>query len=250
MNFKHALGSLKRHNHLKKTIFRTYNISDKICLLANTYKNELKTIISHLQDNKLIAIPNPLNSIPNYSKLENEKKNRIIFVGRLNVPEKNLMEMIHIYEKIYEKYTNWELNIIGDDTNIQNIKDYIKRKAITSINFIGHQTQLSKIYSEAKIICMTSIYEGWPMVIAEAQSYGCVPILYNSFGAANEIINYGKAGILISKNNLNEFVYQLSNLIENSNRLQKLQIQCIEYSKRWHVKHIVDQWEELYNESI
>lgn len=45
---------------------------------------------------------------------------------------------------------------------------------------------------------MTSIYEGFPMTLLECQSFGVVPLLYNSFSAAVDIIDDGINGYLIS----------------------------------------------------
>ena len=46
---------------------------------------------------------------------------------------------------------------------------------------------------------MTSHIEGWPMTLLEAQQYGCVPIVYNTFAALSEIIENNVNGYIIGK---------------------------------------------------
>lgn len=52
-------------------------------------------------------------------------------------------------------------------------------KGIPNIRFVGYQDPLS-YQLESRILCLTSIYEGWGMVLTEAMQCGAVPIAFNS----------------------------------------------------------------------
>ena len=43
-------------------------------------------------------------------------------------------------------------------------------------------------YKKASFICLTSNFEGWGMSLVEGMSYGCVPIVLNSFQATDAFI--------------------------------------------------------------
>lgn len=49
----------------------------------------------------------------------------------------------------------------------------------------------------ASILCMTSTIEGLPMVLLEVMAAGCVPIVYGSFAAAEDVITNGENGYVV-----------------------------------------------------
>ena len=61
---------------------------------------------------------------------------------------------------------------------------------------MGLQIQQNTI-KRAPILCMTSNYEGFPMVLVEAMQYGCVPFAFDSFPSLYDIINDGINGVIV-----------------------------------------------------
>lgn len=64
---------------------------------------------------------------------------------------------------------------------------------LRNIEFKGTQPS-EPYYAESSVLCMTSTYEGFPMVLIEAQQYGCVPMAFDSFEAVHDIIEDGENG--------------------------------------------------------
>lgn len=62
--------------------------------------------------------------------------------------------------------------------------------ALQRIEFVG-QTDSAPYYSSARILLLTSNYEGTPMVITEAMAAGVVPIVMNTFKDADLNIKNG-----------------------------------------------------------
>ena len=82
--------------------------------------------------------------------------------------------------------------------------------------------QIRNIYEKAKILLMTSNYEGTPMVIPEAMAYGTVPIVMNSFAGVNDIIKNGFNGILTKPFSIKDMSNTIQLLINNSNKLEEI----------------------------
>lgn len=57
--------------------------------------------------------------------------------------------------------------------------------------FTGWQDPES-FYRDASILCLTSDFEGWGMVLTEAMTFGAVPVAFNSYAAITDIIDDGK----------------------------------------------------------
>ncbi len=59
---------------------------------------------------------------------------------------------------------------------------------------------------------MPSRWEGAPLMIAEAQQLGCVPVA-TAVGAVDELINHGRDGILIRNGNDAQIVADMTRIL-------------------------------------
>ena len=97
---------------------------------------------------------------------------------------------------------------------------------------------------------MTSSTEGLPMVILEAQMYGCIPVAYNSFSSLDEIITNGVNGYKIPAFNRNKFAEQLEWLMDNETERIRMARICQQSVKRFDTKIITRQWIELFQDVL
>ena len=93
---------------------------------------------------------------------------------------------------------------------------------------------------------MTSIFEGFPLVLAEAMSRGCIPIAFDSFKSIHDIVNTDN-GVLVEPYNIKQYVKELMLLTSNEQlRLSKAR-NAQESAKRFEVNYICSQWISLFN---
>ena len=95
---------------------------------------------------------------------------------------------------------------------------------------------------------MTSKYEGFPMTLIECQSFGCVPIIYDSYPAAKEIVVDGENGYLIPFRQKRKYADRLNDLISNTTLLKKLSFNSIRSVQRYSPDYIMDEWINLINQ--
>ncbi len=77
-------------------------------------------------------------------------------------------------------------------------------QGIPNIRFVGYQDPLP-YQLESSISCMTSLYEGWGMVLTEAMQCGAVPIAFNSFASVTDVIDHGRNGILVKPFSIKQY---------------------------------------------
>lgn len=130
------------------------------------------------------------------------------------------------------------------------VKKLIELYGLKRVNIEGYQHYVNKYYKRAKIYCMCSSYEGFPMVLLEAMGYGVVPIAFNTFEAYNSIIDNGNCGFSIKPYDEDAYVSQLISLMENEASLKVLQESCIERSVDFLPEVIFSQWDNLFTELI
>ena len=93
---------------------------------------------------------------------------------------------------------------------------------------------------------MTSSTEGLPMVILEAQMFGCIPIAYNSFSSLQDFITDNINGFRIKTFDKKEFIARLEWLMKNEKERCRIAQECIKSAERFNVRIIAKQWLEMF----
>lgn len=231
-----------RINHMQCLLPQT----DLVCTTTNRYFKDLDEIYAGYSD-KYIAIPNP-NS---YSKEQlsdvslTEKKNQVVFIGMYR-QEKKIDYMIKIWKSVVKTHPQWELLIFGDGN--ERMRRRVKKWAenIDNVRLMGFQNPLS-FQKSAKIVCMTSTYEGWGMTLTEAMQCGCVPIAFNSFEAAKEIIKNEETGFLIKPFCIKKYVHKLSQLMDDEELRIEMAQKAISDVKRFDGDKVAEIWKQTFD---
>lgn len=195
--------------------------SDKFLLLSNTYKDRLISLTPKLSISKIDAINNP-NTFSQKSNVDKQKENILLFVGRLANPQKNVTDFIDCWNLFHKNHPDWKGAIVGDGPDRNKFEQYAINTNASDLTFYGNQRDVSIFYEKAKLLCMTSIYEGWPMVLAEAMAYGCVPCAYNTFEAVNELISDNHNGCVTPPFNTKLMAQKLSHIAQDDNLLKTM----------------------------
>ena len=92
---------------------------------------------------------------------------------------------------------------------------------------------------------MTSRFEGLPMTLIEAQSFGLPIISYDIKTGPKDIINNSEDGYLIENDNANLFVSKFLELSKNKEKIQEFSQKAYENSKRFKLDNIINKWKEV-----
>ena len=75
--------------------------------------------------------------------------------------------------------------------------------------------------------------------------YGCVPILYNTFASASDIVTDGKDGVLVDANTEETFVVKLQELMENKSMREDLRKGRLDKLSKYSPEKVTDLWNKL-----
>lgn len=222
---------------------RLYKKSDKYLLLSSKFIPEFKQLVPFASYEKLSYINNPI-TIEYPEKTDFIKEKICLFCGRL-VSQKGIQYLMDIWKRVERLDNEWKLIIVGDGAERPYIEEQIRRNHLCRIMLEGYQSDVIRYYRTASILCMCSTYEGWPLSLGESMAYGCIPILFNSYASASDIIDSGKTGILIEPFNVNDYVKQLMNLIKDNLLREQMSKDAIFFSKKFSEDIIGQQWLKL-----
>ena len=227
--------------YIDKRFVNIISSSDKILMLSPYYVESLKKIGISVE-NKFDYVYNP-NSFPLQTSLFKKKK-EIIYVGRLDNRSKKVGRLIKVWSKVGKKYPDWNLTIVGDGPDRNQLEVLKKKYQVGNLTFEGFQSPI-EYYKRASIICMTSSFEGFPMVLVEAMQFGCVPIAFDSFEAIHDVIIPEKTGELVKPFKIKDYINKLSNLIDDDTKRITMSDAASKYVARFDVKTIADRWEYI-----
>jgi len=87
--------------------------------------------------------------------------------------------------------------MVGDGPLLEEAMDYAKKIGLDGkIEFLGYRNDVVEILSTFDLFLLTSLIEGLPNVLIEAQAMG-IPVVSTNAGGANETFIHGKSGLLV-----------------------------------------------------
>jgi glycosyltransferase involved in cell wall biosynthesis len=155
-----------------------------------------------------------------------EKENLIITVGKIGTKEKNNEMLLKALSTI--ELTDWKVLFIGGiEDEFKSIIDVFFKEnpeKIDQVIFTGRINSapaLYDCYNKAKIFCLTSINEGFPLAACEAAYFGNHLILTEQIVCFDELTDNGKYGKKIKKDNVQELAGYLKQLMGNEEKLKE-----------------------------
>lgn len=247
---KFLLGFKKRiYRYVTSTSMRyTYTHSDVFVVLSDCYLKNLQRFIRRPFENKQRVLINPITiDKGNFIYQPSEKKKEIIFCGRLDNIQKCPIRVLDVWSILSQKYPQWVLRFVGDGPDKGNLEKNVRQRQLKNVYFEGFQDP-KEYYQKASILVMTSDFEGFPLVLVECMSFGVVPCVYDSFAAVHDVVENGKNGIIVDKDEQDGFAASkmekcLESILDDAEKRNEMALAAIETSKRYAVDAVYKQWE-------
>lgn len=172
------------------------------------------------------------------------KNKKFLAVGRL-VYQKGFDILLNSWAKSSAAAHGWTLSIVGDGEELIHLKALIaKLNLSSSVSLEGHSQNIANHYIHSSFYIMTSRFEGLPMVLLEAQSFGLPILSVDCPTGPSEIIKHGENGFLCKNNDISELITEvITNISEND------YIKLVENSKynikNYDMKNIMEKWHHI-----
>lgn len=215
------------------------------CIVTLTEKDKQNWLNNLICKGPVIAINNP-SSFRSGAIDFDKKENIALAVGRLTY-QKGFERLIDTWSIIKEKApAGWKLCIVGSGELKTNLQDQIERLLLNSdIEIIPATSQIQEYYLNASIYCMTSLFEGFPMVLLEAQNYGLPLVSFDCETGPAEIIRDN--GFLVKDNDKEAFANAVLKLINSKELRQEMGERSLQNAKNYTIDSIINHWIALFN---
>ncbi len=220
-----------------------FDKADAYVILSKNYKRSIERLVGTERMRKLHVIPNPTCDV----RLDNGaslKKNQMLFVGSL-IPTKGVNRLLSAWRDVSARHPDWEFVIVGDGCERPRLEAMVADAAMSNVRFEGFQRNPTPYYRAASIFVMSSDFEGWPMVLGEAMSHGCVPVVYDSFAAASDIIDDGVNGRVVRHFKQKAYAAAIDELIGNENIRIGMAEAARRKAEKYRMENVKNEWYNL-----
>jgi glycosyltransferase involved in cell wall biosynthesis len=153
-------------------------VSDQVICVSHFTRRELEAAFSvdasKIQVTSLAATSPPISNSAALPRQLHDV-DYVLFVGTLE-PRKNLIGLIQAFADLPTIYSNYRLVIAGQDGWLQQpVKDMLDKYDIADrCLLMGYvdEALLHRLYQQAAVLAMPSLYEGYGLSALEAMQYG------------------------------------------------------------------------------
>ena len=225
--------------------------SDLFVTCSNNLVPSFRNLVKNDEQDKIIAVNNPASYQVSDGFL---KEKEILSVSRLEYSSKRLDYLLKAWSLLENKYPDWRVTIVGGPINGQDIgqhrelcrlKEICRKYKLNRVHFAGFQEPLP-YYQKSAIFAMTSRHESWGMSLIEASSQGAVPVLFNSFPAASEIITDGVNGCLVPPFDVKKYAETLEKLMSDEQLRNQMSLNAQENIRRFAPTTIAKRWMDIF----
>lgn len=227
-------------NSLYQTMFEQCDCG---ILLAESIKN---AVAKHVRNNdKLKVVYNPCPIITDIATCK--KKNHILFAGTL-YEGKGYLDLIRAFAKIASRHPDWKIVLAGNGEEERARNLAIELGIANQVELLGWVNGEAKhrAYSEAKILCLPSYAEGFPMTVLDAWAYG-LPVVTTPVGGIPDVAIDGENMLLFQPGDINTLEEKLDLVITDEALRSKLTASSKKMAaEKFNLNTISDQIAEIY----
>ena len=127
----------------------------------------------HINPDKVVYLPNPVEHIPDESSINKSKEPTVCFLGRMD-PQKRYW----LFFELAKNFPDVEFIAVGKPNPLyeelyrQIVEKYRGLKKLKITGFVSEEEK-SRILSKSWILCLPSVREGLPIAFLEALAHKC-----------------------------------------------------------------------------
>lgn len=192
------------------------------------------------------SMPNP-STYPPVGHMSDSKGPIVLAIGRISY-QKNFESLIRVWSAVEPQARGWTLKILGGpDHAARRLYEYALSKGCRHVECPGWCDNIPAELSKASILCMTSRFEGMPLVLLEAMNAGVAPITFDYEFGPSDVITDGVNGLLVTNRDENEMADKLLDLIKNDDKRHSIAVRAMERINDFSAPSIARRWIEKFN---
>lgn len=181
----------------------------------------------------------PLKGLP-----QKESQPTLIYVGRLK-KSKRVHHILKAFQTIQKEIPRSQLWIVGsgDPSYQTRLEKDIHKHHIQGVTFWGYVDEDKKmeLMRRSHLILVTSIREGWGIIVIEAAAMGTPAVVYDIPGLRDSVQHH-QTGLVIDQNQTEFLAREVIHLLNSPERWHNLARGALQKSQDYRWDHVADQF--------
>jgi glycosyltransferase involved in cell wall biosynthesis len=236
-NDPHAHNAGLKANLLRSVLYRR----------ANAITVQTKAAASYFTSSlgkKTIVIPNAVVVPPPVEPVA-KQGNSLVAMGRLS-HEKGFDLLLQAFATLAERFPDWTLTIWGEGdlrAALEAQRDALGLRDRVSLP--GRTKSPDRELQRADLFVLSSRYEGFPNVLAEAMANGLPVVSFDCPSGPSDLIEAGVNGILAPPGDVDALASALAKLMGDGNERARLGTNAKRVTKTFSLDSVMAMWESV-----
>lgn len=198
---------------------------------------------------RMLVMPNPVVSASGKAEPGADKERHVLLnIARLD-PQKDQATLLRAFACIAPKHPDWELRIFGDGPLRRELENMVRDLALEGrVRMPGVTPDIEKEYRAADAFVISSRYESFGLVTAEAMSHGLPVVGFADCPGTNELIQHDGTGLLAAAgpDRAVSLSRELERLMSDPGLRRRLgDAASSAIGEKFSARHVCDRWESL-----
>jgi glycosyltransferase involved in cell wall biosynthesis len=186
-----------------------------------------------------------------FSRLPKKQKRdddevRLVFVGRLD-RAKSPMDFLYALRIVLPQCPQVRVSIVGDGFYLKQMQQYVQQHGMQDrVELCGWLGSVGEVLASSDIFCLTSIYEAFGIVFAEAGYVG-LPSVATTVEGIPEVVQHNHTGLLVEPRRPDLFAQALITLINNKALREEMGAAAEEWVRQFSPQNMVERYDKLYS---
>ena len=234
--------ALRAYKMADRLVACSAGAGDNFSALFNIPRDRITTILNMIPCDAILdaaAVPLP----PEHEKLFD--KPVVLMVGRLE-DQKGYPHLIEAHDRLIKAGIDHNLVIIGEGSLLYVIKDQVTRLGLDdTVHFLGFQTNPHRYMARATVFTLSSEFEGFGLVLAEALMCGAPVVATDCLSGPAEVLGGGEFGRLVPPRDPEALAQALGQLLRDPDMRAQFSARGPERARQFDQSVVGKEWQDL-----
>ena len=232
---------LTKIRRIRYFLYMSMRLADAMTVQFPRYSGKYPAFLR----NKIWVIP---NAVPKTEELPSRKSQELtfLFAGRFSF-QKKAVQLVDAFSEHLQTYPNSKLRIYGSGEKKCEIQNAISTRGIqNSVEIFAPEKNILNVFRTGDCICVPSIWEGFPNVLAEALSFGIPGIGFSNCDGVSDLLEDNVNGWLeFDDGNNHSLVKLLNRAAFDLSRNHLMAFNCKNSVSKYSQNEISNMWNDL-----
>lgn len=177
-----------------------------------------------------------------------EKTKVFLHASRI-CPEKNQVMLCRVFDQLIREGNDIVL-ILAGPIHHHDIFDDMKVFFSDRIQYIGDRDDIPALLCTADGMCLTSYYEGMPVILLEALAAGCIPIC-TPVGGIMDVVKDGENGVLSEDVSEQSYYRALNKFLQQSeDSIKGMKAASLQTARQYDIVQVGLNYQAYFNELL